>query len=255
MGIFSFLSRETEKELEGNVPQKQDGEFTPIGELFQGMHMDAVDSDGNYRLSGQIVELTEDTLTLNRLPGELSFQVFPVGAGVKLNGYDRKLIPINLSGIVEESSRTIFRVKALKLEKHAEVRDTFRLAYSAPVYLYRESDTRLLRPESCTLVDISVGGCCIESDLVHMEDEVIRIRIKLDEYAPLDFLGQIIRCSSDGHGRFKYGILFAQLTENEITSLNKTLYNLQMGIKETHMRTEKGDWTGLPNPDYNKPRR
>ena len=50
-------------------------------------------------------------------------------------------------------------------------------------------------------------------------------------------------------------ILFAQLTEKEITTLTKTLYNLQMGIKETHMRTEEGPWTGLPNPNPDKLRR
>ena len=40
-------------------------------------------------------------------------------------------------------------------------------------------------------------------------------------------------------GQFRYGILFAQLTEQEITSLNKTLYNLQMGIKETRIRSSE----------------
>ena len=39
-----------------------------------------------------------------------------------------------------------------------------------------------------------------------------------------------------------FNVLFAQLTEQEITSLNKTLYNLQMGIKETHRRTSGGSW-------------
>lgn len=253
MGIFSFFSREAEEN--STLEPSGQTETAPTGELFQGMRMDAASKEGNQHLSGQIVQVTNDTLTLNRLPGDLSFQIFPLGTGVKLNGYDRKLIPINLSGTVEESSRTIFKVKDVQLERHAEIRDTFRLVYSAPVSLYRESDTRLLNPEPCELVDISVGGCCIISDLVHMEDEVVRIRIKLDEYVPLDFLGQIIRCTSAERDRFKYGILFAQLTEKEITSLTKTLYNLQMGIKETHMRTEEGPWIGLPNPDYDKTRR
>ena len=44
-----------------------------------------------------------------------------------------------------------------------------------------------------------------------------------------------------GRGQFWYGILFAQLTEQEITSLNKTLYNLQMGIKETRIRASDDD--------------
>lgn len=255
MGIFSFFTRETELEESSAEQSSGQTESAPTGELFQGMRMDAVLEEGNHHLSGQIVQVTNNTLTLNRMPGDLSFQVFPLGAEIKLNGYDRKLIPIHLSGTVEESTRTIFKVKDVQLKRHEEIRDTFRLVYTAPVSLYRESDTRLLHPEPCDLVDISVGGCCVVSDLVHMEDEIVRIRIKLDEYVPLDFLGQIIRCSSEAQGRFKYGILFAQLTEKEITSLTKTLYNLQMGIKETHMRTEEGPWTGLPNPNPDKLRR
>ena len=74
-----------------------------------------------------------------------------------------------------------------------------------------------------------------------MDDEVLRIRVKLEEYAPLNFLGQIVRCVEHVPGQFRYGILFAQLTEQEITTLNKTLYNLQMGIKETRMRSSDDD--------------
>ena len=77
---------------------------------------------------------------------------------------------------------------------------------------------------------------------IHMEDEVLRIRVKLEEYAPLNFLGQIVRCVEHAPGQFWYGILFAQLTEQEITALNKTLYNLQMGIKETRVRSEEDRW-------------
>ena len=73
---------------------------------------------------------------------------------------------------------------------------------------------------------------------------MLRIKIKLEEYAPLTFLGQIIRCSEHTPGQFWYGILFAQLTDQETASLSKTLYNLQMGIKTTHMRSEDGSWTG-----------
>ena len=48
-------------------------ESAPSGELFQGMRIDVMTKDGEPLLSGRIVELGEDTLTLGRLPGELSF--------------------------------------------------------------------------------------------------------------------------------------------------------------------------------------
>ena len=141
-----------------------------------------------------------------------------------------------------ESTRTSFKLKSLRIESHAENRDTFRLPFTAPVSLYRKEDTHLKNPEECQLINISTGGCCVQSEYIHMEDEVLRIRVKLEEYAPLNFLGQIVRCVEHTPGQFWYGILFAQLTEQEITALNKTLYNLQMGIKETRIRSDEGHW-------------
>ena len=252
MGIFSFFSRnddddddeelleEEEEEREETRPRQP--ESAVAGELFEGMRLDVATKEGELLLSGRIVERSADTLTLGRLPGELSFKILTLNSTVNLNGYDKKLIPISLSGTVEESTRTALKLKNLKVENHSESRDNFRLPYSAPITIYRREDEQLRNPEQCQLVNISTGGCCIQSEYVHMEDEVIRIHMKLDEYAPLKFLGQVVRCSNQVRGLFNYGILFAQLTEPEITSLNKMLYNLQMGIKDVHMRDSEGRW-------------
>ena len=244
MGIFSFFSRDTEEdddELELEQPSLP-GHHTdsaPTGELFEGMRVEVMTKEGSPLLSGRITERTDDTLTLSRLPGELSFKITPLNSAVNLSGYDKKLIPISLSATVEESTRTTLKLKDLKVESHIENRDTFRLPFSAPVSIYRKEDDRFRNPEECQLVNISTGGCCIQSEYIHMEDEVVRVRVKLEEYAPLNFIGQIVRCVEHAPGQFRYGILFAQLTEQEITSLNKTLYNLQMGIKETRIRSSE----------------
>ena len=206
------------------------------------MRMYVTDKEVLPLLSGKVSEKSPDSLSLTRLPGELSFKIVTIGATVNINGFDKKLIPISLSGTVQESSRTIFKLKNLKVESHAENRDNFRLPYTAPVSLFRKEDDHFRHPEECTLINISTGGCCVQSEYAHIEDEVLRIRVKLDDYAPQNFLGQIVRCSEHAPGQFWYGILFAQLTEQETAALNKTLYNLQMGIKDTLMRDETGYW-------------
>lgn len=248
MGLFSFFSRDDDDEDEDLLEEEEQerGPRPPenalTGELFEGMRLDVATKEGGVQLIGRIVERDADSLTLGRLPGELSFKILTLNSTVYLNGYDKKLVPISLSATVEESTRTALKVKNLKVENHAEGRDNFRLPYSTPITIYRRDDEQLRNPEHCQLVNISTGGCCIQSEYVHVEDEVIRIHMKLDDYAPLKFLGQVVRCSNQVHGHFNYGILFAQLTEQEITSLNKTLYNLQMGIKDVHMRNDEGHW-------------
>ena len=249
MGIFSFFSKDQDYEDdEDEMTEEEEASVrrtpaqpvsAPIGELFAGMRLDVITKEHEPLLSGRITELSEDSLTLARLPGELSFKTATLGTTVSLSGYDKKLIPICLSATVQESSRTTFKVKNLKTESHSENRDTFRLPFTAPVSLYRREDDHYKNPEECTLVNISTGGCCVQSEYIHMDDEILRIRVKLEEYAPLNFLGQIVRCVEHAPGLFRYGILFAQLTEQEITTLNKTLYNLQMGIKETRIRSSE----------------
>ena len=88
MGIFSFFSRD-EEEDEELLDEEQTTQRTsvqpesaPTGELFTGMHIEVMTKDGDPLLTGRIAELTDDTLTLNRLPGELSFKVSPIGAAM-----------------------------------------------------------------------------------------------------------------------------------------------------------------------------
>lgn len=246
MGIFSSLfSRDYEDDgetgLEEDTGQSQP-QSAPTGELFEGMHLNVTTAEGTALLAGRVTAITPTTLTLERLPGGLAFKTCSIGATVLVSGYDKKMIPVSLRATVEESSRISFKLKNIQVETHPENRDSFRLPVNVPVSLYRQDDEHYKNPEECILVDISTGGACVQSEYIHVEDEVLRLRVRLDDYAPLNFLGQIVRCTEYTQGQFRYGFLFAQLTEEEITSLNKILFNMQMGVKRTHMRTEIGHW-------------
>lgn len=248
MSIFSSLfSRDTEDDYElepGQSPEKASGPSNSAltGELYEGMRIDVTDPEGMPLVIGRITALTSTTLTLERLPGGLGFKVCSLESAVCASGYDRKMVPVSLRATVQESSRTVLKLKNIQVETHAEHRAAFRLPLSVPVSLYRWDDEHYKTPEECMLVDISTGGACVQSEYIHAEDEVLRIRLKLDDYTPLNFVGQVVRCIEHMPGQFRYGFLFAQLTEEEITSLNKILFNMQTGVKRTHMRTEIGHW-------------
>ena len=69
------------------------------------------------------------------------------------------------------------------------------------------------------------------------------MKAQIEDYAPMTFLGEIIRVEETSPGVFRYGFLFAKLKEEEITSLNRTLYNLQVGNREEwSRRTKNGNW-------------
>lgn len=240
MGFFSYFFSSEDEDDEEVTPEAegQEEERSPTDELFDGMRLDVTDKQGEPLFSGRIAARTHNTLTLDRLPGELSFPILPINSELNINGFDRKLLPICLSAVVQQSTRILLVLKDLAIENHAENRSTFRLPYNAPVSLFRADDERLRNPEPCRLINVSTGGCCLESEYIHAENEVVRVSLELTEYAPLTYLGQITRGEERAPGIFRYGILFAQLTEQEISLLNRTMFNLQVSIKGTHQRTE-----------------
>lgn len=241
MGIFSSLfgrSQDDPEELQTSDPAG------PLPELYNGMTLDLETTEGTRVLTGRLTGYTagDTTLTLERLPGGLSFEVRELGSELVIRGVNETLIQFCLRGTVQESTRLICRLKDVRVKIVNEQRANFRLLLNIPASLYNSADTALSNPEACTLVDIGTGGACVESEYLHAEDEVLRLKVKLLDYAPMDFLGEIIRVTEYEPGKFRYGFLFAQLKESELTELTRTLYNLQVGNRTPWIRSPEGHW-------------
>ena len=224
---------------------EEDDANEDLPELHNGMTVSVESSEGVELFRGRVTGYVDgDTvMTLERLPGALSFKVLDLGAGVLLRGCDEEMQQFILKGTVQESTRLVCRVKDIKLKPIQETRDSFRLMMRSPAELYYMSDDKRSNPEDCILVDISTGGACLESEYLHAEDEVLRLKVKLEDYVPMEFVGEIIRVVEFQPRKFRYGFLFAQLKEAERTDLTRTLYNLQVGNRGTWMRTEEGYWS------------
>nr|WP_325212426.1 PilZ domain-containing protein [uncultured Oscillibacter sp.] len=245
MGIFSFLNRD--QDLEEYIPSPAAPavieEAAPgLPEMCREMPIEVVEKTGRVLNTGLITEHKGTEISMGRHPGGLSFKVCEPGSTVYVRGCDNSMNQFYLRATVEESTRVLMKLKDLEPEAHENHRDTFRLAVNVPISIYYLNDERFERPEQCTLVDISTGGCCISSEYLHGEGEVLRIKIKLEDYVPMDFIGEVIRVVECGPNEFRCGILFAQLKKEEINSLTKVLFNMQLGNRREHSRTENGHW-------------
>lgn len=211
--------------------------------MCREMPIEIVEKSGRVLNTGLITEHGGTELTMGRHPGGLSFKVCEPGSTVFVRGCDNKMNQFYLRATVEESSRIQMRLKDLEPEVHENHRDTFRLAVNnVPISIYYMNDERFERPEECRLVDISTGGCCFTSEYLHGEGEVLRLKIKLEDYVAMDFIGEIIRVVECGPNEFRCGVLFAQLKRDEINSLTKVLFNMQLGNRREHSRSEEGHW-------------
>lgn len=244
MGIFSFLNRDQDLEAYMPAPTAPVAEEAPPGlpEMCREMPIEVVEKTGRVLNTGLITEHKGTEISMGRHPGGLSFKVCEPGSTVYVRGCDNAMNQFYLRATVEESTRVLMKLKDLEPEVHENHRDTFRLAVNVPISIYYLNDERFERPEQCKLVDISTGGCCITSEYLHGEGEVLRLKVKLEDYVPMDFIGEVIRVVECGPNEFRCGVLFAQLKKEEINSLTKILFNMQLGNRREHIRTEEGHW-------------
>ena len=245
MGIFSFLNRDQDLADYIPAPVTPAPEETGPGlpEMCREMPIEVVEKTGRVLNTGLITEHGGTEFTMGRHPGGLSFKVCEPGSTVYVRGCDNKMNQFYLRATVEESTRILMKLKDLEPEVHENQRDTFRLAVNnVPISIYYFNDERFERPEECRLVDISTGGCCFTSEYLHGEGEVLRIKVKLEDYVAMDFIGEVIRVVECGPNEFRCGILFAQLKRDEINSLTKILFNMQLGNRREHSRSEEGHW-------------
>ena len=244
MGFFSNLLGRSQ---EDNTEYEEDEDAVELGklpDLHNGMTLSVESAEGEALFSGQITGYAGRSaeLTLERVPGGLSFKILELGSTVQIRGSDEMMHPFLLKGTVQESSRLVCRFKDVKTRQIQETRENFRLPIRSPAELYYMTDDNRSNPENCTLVDISIGGVCLESEYLHAEDEVLRLKIKLEDYIPMEFVGEIIRVEEYAPMKFRYGFLFAQLNETERTELTRTLYNLQVGNRLPFWRHGAGHW-------------
>ena len=246
MGIFSFFSRNSDLEdIDLTVNETAAEPAASAGDLPDlnvGMPVEIMEESGQLQNTGLITEFKGREATIGRKPGALSFKVCEAGSTLFIRGCDNKMTQFYLRAKVEESTRTMIRLSELEPEVRDNNRRNFRLTVNAPISIYYLNDEHLERPEQCTLVDISTEGCCIQSEYLHGEGEVLHLKIKLDEYVAMDFVGEVIRVNDCGANGFRCGILFAQLQKDEIDTLTKMLFNIQLGNRREHTRTDKGHW-------------
>jgi len=247
MGFLSSLFGRSKKE-EDDIEEKEQEQEETAGKfptLTVGLTLNVSLQNGQPLLAGKISHYTKNILSLERTTGQLSFATCDVGTVVYIRGYTNNgTTPFDIKGIVEESSRILCRIKDLQVVEHDEQRSNFRLTIDVPVSLYYQEDKRLQNPEACRLVNISTGGALIQSDFLHCEGEVLRLKVQLEDYVPMTFLGQVIRVEEPEPNKFRYGFLFAQLDEQATANLRQMLFNIQIGYKHERSRRGSGDGPG-----------
>lgn len=240
MGVLSYLFKSSGAPAQ-ETDRKPDKKVT-MPPLSLKLSINVFMKNGRHLFDGRIADFGDTELSIERLPGQLSLELCEPGDELRVRGLAANGKPYEMMGTVVQSSRVFCKLEKMALVLHSENRSTFRLPLDCDISLYAESDTLLEQPEVCRLVNISVGGACFQSEYVHGLGEVLRMEIRIEKYAPMVFLGQVIRADEFAPGIFRYGFLFAQLGDQETEALNKILFNLQVGNRRDWQRNDTGGW-------------
>lgn len=251
MGILSFMRKKHNQVRDPENPEDfnaapsaaRTAEKPKAGlpNLRRGMSVEILGKDGQVIANGLITECSGRGLTVDRHPGGLSFPVCETGSSIVVHGLDSEMRQFYLRAVVDESSRVHIRLKGLVQEVRDDLRDSFRLAVNIPITMFYFDDRQMQLPMECTLVDISADGCCISSEHLYKAGDVLRFKVKLESYAQMNLVGEVIRVTERGHNDYSYGILFAQLDKGEHNVLTRTLLNIHTGNYREHSRIN-GHW-------------
>lgn len=201
--------------------------------INEGMPLELAAGRGDPLLSGRMTQFSKETLTLERIPGTLSFPLLETGLPITVRGYDSGMEPVNLSGSVVESTRVRCVIGELALVPYQNQRKNSRQPIDIPANFYALSDRHMAKPQKCRVTDISAGGARVISRSAYSVGEALRLRLELvkgEGYT--SYWGEIVRAEAAGDGNFEYGFLFEQLNRRQIDALTRDIQRIQRELMQ-----------------------
>lgn len=235
---FNFLKPRFSKRNPEELPELEREETgkEEISVLFprinEGMPLELASEGGEPLLSGRMTQFSKETLTLERIPGTLSFPLLEPGFPVTVRGYDCDMEPVNLTGSVAESTRVRCVIGEMSLVPYQNHRKSFRQPIDIPANFYALKDRHMAKPQKCSVTDISAGGARVSSAFAYSVGEALRLRLELvkgEGYT--SYWGEIVRVGKDGNGGYEYGFLFEQLNRRQIDALMRDIQTIQQELK------------------------
>lgn len=196
--------------------------------LYVGAPIDIAREDGNHIFSGRLVHFNVNMMQMERLPGELTLPVLEEGAHIRMRGYADDMVPFEMTGVVQKSTRMHLVISELDMATDDMRRTAHRQAINLPAEIYALEGRNKDTPQECVLVDISINGARIVSKHIYTMDQQIRLRVELYEKAGrMSFVSQVVRTRDLPDGAHEYGLLFEQLTHEKMRYLKEDIQEVQ----------------------------
>ena len=221
-GLFGKSRRE--KETEAALKQAQIEDM----EVFSGMRVEVSADDNKLFLMAVLVGLRGDRAFLKPLSDVNLMLRTDDPIPVSIRGFSSVAnTAVVLEGTIRPSSSGMWQVEHLALIKAGDDRAFYRMPTMLNATITPVSGRRV-SAENCKLVNISVGGACIYSQVRHNVGDKFIMRVRLmPELEPSLLMCQILHIVERKHSYLEYGCRFLELKESDEERIFRIIFDMQ----------------------------
>ena len=202
-------------------------------EVYGGMRVEVSTMNGTPLFGGKITYWQGTQATLDQFP--VPFGPLPEESTFKaqLRGYnDRTGKAVLMEGVISAKAQRTWEVTELKIIRTGNERAFFRLETSQDAVMSILGRGFHAGEHPCKMLNISIGGVCVRTDLRQHEDDKFLLKVQLMEEREVSLMFcQIVRVTDNGDGTFSYGCRFLELTENDETRITQNIFAAQRKMR------------------------
>lgn len=207
----------------------EDAQIGFISRCDNGQVVDVYNAQRAFLFSAVVSEHSATRILLGRPPATMQLPLLTIGDTVFLQGCGKDFRTLEAAGTIHASTKTSLAVWDLHQPDRPHRRAFYRQRVDNEAQLFKTSPRLSETPIPCTLVDVSLEGASIRTNISLPMESVIRLRIELYPKAgPISFKAQFVRemeCNIDG--MHHYGVLFEQLDSRRHHMLQEDIKSFQ----------------------------
>lgn len=222
MSLLDLFSRRAKAQ-----PPQEAKEDEDALDIYSGMRVEVTTDSGQLLFVAKLLGLHGDKAELHLYSeSEIGEDTEPLHA--KIRGYsDHERKAVCMEGVITPGPQHIWQVEELTVVRTGNDRAFFRLDTNLDATATMFSGLEA-GEKPCKLLNISVGGACVGSDLRYHEGDKFLLKVKLLDGRPESAMfSQVVRVIEKEGGKFEYGCQFLELTEEDQGKITQNIFAVQ----------------------------
>ena len=222
MKLFNLFGKKTDTPPEAG--EKSNGNELAI---YSGMRVEVTDLDGRMLFVAKLMNLYGNQAELHQY-SETSLSQSEEPFPVQIRGYsDRDRKAVYMEGLIAPLPQSKWSVAELKVSRIKNDRAFFRLITNLDATATMFSGLAI-GEKPCRLLNISIGGACIGSNVQYYEGDKFLLKVRLLADRPESAMfTQIMRVIEKSDTEFEYGCRFLELTEADQDQIAQKIFAAQ----------------------------